>query len=187
MALRNDCNIVVTFGFYVYIALFLLVLPIHWFCAWVVAVTLHETGHFVAIRLCGAKARRICFHAMKIEIETDALSTRQECICAMAGPAGSLLATMLICRFPLVGFFGALQLMYNLIPVYPSDGGRVIRCVLGECSAIPSVIERVFCVLFWVAALYFTFYLRVGLFPILAVVLIQWQRKPCKLSHKRVQ
>lgn len=56
-------------------------------------------------------------------------------ICALAGPLGSFLLVCMIRWFPMIGFCAGIQGLYNLLPVYPFDGGRVLQALVGEKAA----------------------------------------------------
>lgn len=63
-------------------------------------------------------------------IVTSEMGTWQEMICALAGPAGSFSLLLLSRYFPNVAACAVLQGVYNLMPIYPLDGGRALRCLL---------------------------------------------------------
>ncbi len=112
-------------------AFLLLTLPLRWLLAAVFAAGVHEMCHVLAVRLCGGRIFRIQIGPAGAALETDSLSFPREMLCALAGPAGSLLLLSLGKWFPEAAICGAVQGIYNLLPVYPLDGGRALRCFLG--------------------------------------------------------
>lgn len=112
-------------------ALLLLTLPLRWLLAAVFAAGVHEMCHVLALRLCGGRIFRIRIGPAGAALETDSLSFPREMLCALAGPAGSFLLLFLGKRFPEAAVCGAVQGIYNLLPIYPLDGGRALRCFLG--------------------------------------------------------
>ena len=54
----------------------------------------------------------------------------QEFLSAMAGPAAGFLLVLLFPWFPRIAFSALVQSLFNLLPIYPFDGGRVIRSIM---------------------------------------------------------
>lgn len=111
-------------------ALLLLTLPLRWLLAALFAAGVHELFHLLAVRLWGGRIFRIHVGAARASLETDGLSIPGELICALAGPLGSFLLLSLGHWFPEAAICGAIQGAYNLLPLYPLDGGRALRCFL---------------------------------------------------------
>lgn len=96
-----------------------------------IAATVHELGHLIAIKLCGAKIMRIYLGAFGAKIEMKLypiISYKREIIIALAGPlAGAIFGAVLSFagQYTLAGMSLALT-VFNLIPALPLDGGRAV-------------------------------------------------------------
>lgn len=108
----------------------LLILPLRFLLAAVAAAAVHEGCHYGAIRLCGGRIYAVRMGVGKTVIETEPLEGLKGILCAGAGPAGSLALLVLAKPFPLLALCGLVQGLYNLLPIYPMDGGRMLRCLL---------------------------------------------------------
>lgn len=112
------------------------------------AAAAHECGHWLVLRLLGAKISGVRISLFGAVLETDSrqLSYGQELAAVLAGPAVNLLAAVLLARSGLSVAAGVhLSLAaFNLLPVGPLDGGRALNLLLcGICG--PVVGERVAC------------------------------------------
>jgi stage IV sporulation protein FB len=117
-------------SFFVSAALWVLVLPLPWVGALFIASVVHELGHFLALKLLGAQVNGMFIGASGAKIHTGSLTRKQELISSVAGPLSGLLLLVFAAAAPRVAFCAFIQSMVNLIPVYPSDGGRVLRCLV---------------------------------------------------------
>lgn len=117
-------------GFYLFCAVVLLMFPLKWIAAWITAMCLHEFFHYFALQLFGVRVRQVSIGYNGARMQTEPLSNIQETACALAGPIGGLILLIFVRRFPLLAICGFLQSAYNLLPIYPLDGGRALLSLL---------------------------------------------------------
>lgn len=134
----DKCNIYVTPQTIVALAVMLLAVPINWLASWLMAAIVHELFHCIAVVICGKRIYGLYIHINGAKIQTQTLTYAQTAFCAFAGPLGGLLLT-LVHRFPRLALCALVQSLYNLLPVYPLDGGRIldsiVKSFMGEHSA----------------------------------------------------
>ena len=183
--------------FYIAMAAGLLLLPLPWISAWLFSALFHELCHYIALRICGYTVSGIRISLKGVFMETEALSAANEAICAYAGPIGALVLLLLARRFPRVAVCTIVQSLYNLLPIFPLDGGRGLGCflrkLLGDARGKQAfmIVERVVLFVLLFLALFAYVKLGLGLLPALAVIFIIVKNKkiniPCKNSRKGLQ
>ena len=128
--LSNSIKIRFSAGALIFFAAILLLLPLQWVGAMMLAGLIHECSHFIAICILGGGVQSIHIGGRGAVMETEGLSGIREIISALAGPIGSILLLAAAPRFPRTAICGVVHGIYNLLPLFPLDGGRVLRCVL---------------------------------------------------------
>lgn len=111
-------------------------------------IVLHEYGHCIMAAKCGWKVHDVTMWPIGglASIETSDESPKNEILVSLAGPAVSLFLTLLFCPILIYGLYvhnikvaicglmlSAINLailIFNMIPIYPLDGGRVLRALL---------------------------------------------------------
>lgn len=176
-------QIFISLWVYIVIAMACFIIPWRWVLAWIVASLIHESFHLAAIKICNGSVWQIHFMITGAVIQTDLLLPWQEAVCAMAGPLGSAMLIFLIRYFPETAICGCLQCAYNLLPVYPNDGGRFIKaileCIITQAAAFKTilVINHAVILLLLLCGLYMGIHYSIGPMPVLAAIILWWKTK----------
>ena len=102
------------------------------FWSFLAAAAAHEAGHLTAAFALHVKVTGIRLDALDARIRMQASSYRQETICALAGPAASVLLCIAMRKAdPACAAISLLLGLFNALPVFPLDGGRALRAMLG--------------------------------------------------------
>lgn len=179
-------------GVCILLALMLLVLPIQWIIAAVIAAAVHEGYHALAVVLCGGEITGFSVRDGGASMTVAGLSRSRELICALAGPLGGLTLLLLARHFPRIALCAAVHSVYNLLPLYPLDGGRALRCIAlltapASAQRICSLFGRISLAGITLLALYCTFFLKLGLLPLVTAAVICFGKSPCKEDVLAVQ
>ena len=188
---NRSLHISVSPGLYFFLALLILLIPFRWLLAAFVSVAVHELCHIGVIRCFGNPIYAIHLGIDGTRIQTPIMPIWQELICALAGPLGGMLLLLLARWFPMLALCSGFHTIYNLLPVYPQDGGRVLRC--GARLLFPEKLVNTICAIvenicragITILGLYGTFTLRAGIFPLLLAILFLWRSYKMKNSLQR--
>ena len=114
-------------GFWLVLALMGLLFPVRFLAGVLMAALIHECGHILAIRLTGGQVLSIRLHGGGARIETAPMEPGREALCALAGPGLGAMTILAWRVFPELAMAGLVQTAFNLLPIYPLDGGRAVR------------------------------------------------------------
>ncbi|MCD7928329.1 MAG: hypothetical protein LUF80_05645, partial [Oscillospiraceae bacterium] len=121
------------------------------------AAALHEMGHILCCRVLDVPVRRLRLSLVGAELDLGerCRSGTEECLVALAGPLVNLITAVLAMSAPLSGqlnylFAGAslMLALFNLLPVLPLDGSRVLHgalsalCSLEQADRVTAGISR---------------------------------------------
>ena len=94
-------------------------------------------------------------------------------LAALAGPLVNLVCGALFCmRSPAFAAYSLMLGIYNLLPVWPLDGGRAVRCALAQhlplarAEAVSRRSSFAVCAALLLAGIILTFFRRAGLWPL---------------------
>lgn len=166
-----------------------------------VCVVLHEYGHALAARRYGIQTKDITLYPIGgvARLEKMPEKPSQELVVALAGPLVNVVIMLLLLPFimnfempvgdeepqqaliigadsflPMLGIINIWLALFNLIPAFPMDGGRVLRALLAmktgrvKATRIAATVGKVLAVGFVIAGFYSNpFLIFIGLFIIL--------------------
>ncbi len=129
------------------------------------SVALHELGHSLVARAKGGYIHEIVLYPFGGAAKISNIPRRpvDEILVAVAGPAVSMALWLLFRRVELLYFLGYLNGMlffFNMLPVFPMDGGRVLRAALTlgkgrvEATRMAATLGKYFCILFVLVGLF---------------------------------
>lgn len=136
-------KIQISAGALIFFAALVLMLPLQWVGAVLLAAMVHECCHAAAIMLLGGKIEGVTIGGRGVVMETQPMSGIREIICALAGPIGSVMLLLFLRWIPRTAICGVIHGIYNMIPLFPLDGGRVLRGLLFGLLSPPKA-ERAF-------------------------------------------
>ena len=154
-----------------YLAALLLTLPGQWIASAIAAICIHELCHAGASLILGYPIWRISVGFSGVKMETAPMEPAHELICALAGPLGALLTLPFARWIPGVCVCAAIHTLYNLLPIYPSDGGRALLCAARllfpekVAFAISIAVQWIVLILMAGAGLWMSFGLKWGAAP----------------------
>ena len=178
-------------------ALLILLLPLRWLVAAAIAAAFHELCHMLAVKCCGGSIADLRIGPKGASMDISMLTRRQELIAALAGPAGSLLLTLTAHVFPTLAVCALVHGAYNLLPVYPMDGGRALYCgtalLIGEewAEKLCTWVARILCAILLLCGVFGFLIMKWGILPLIfasiLTITIKQRKMPCKERDLAVQ
>ena len=175
--------------FLLYTALLVLILPLKWLLSAFLAAAFHELCHIFLIYLLGGNISKIRLHPFGAEITANLSDCFQELLASAAGPFGSFLLLFFSNHIPEIALCGLVQGIYNLLPLYPMDGGRILFCILSMISPLNANqicrILRIVSLLFLIGVSIWGYFLHLtGILPAVLLLLILWKEKNLAKTSK---
>ena len=179
---------------FVWLSFLMLLLPLDWLLGALISAAFHEFCHILVLIVLGGKIRKASISLTGCVMESTVAEDWRAFFSILAGPIGSLL--LVFCSIPQIAVCGLIQGLYNLFPVMPLDGGRLLQIILSRLCPRHSerlilVIARVFCCFLLFLWFFVCKVFQPGLFS--AIIVIVWilrffpRKIPCKPSQIKVQ
>ena len=124
-----DCKIECSGLWYVFLAFLCLAVPLPWVLSALIAGLVHEAGHILAVILAKESIHSVYIGAGGAILESTPLHPPWDLVSILAGPACSFSLMMAGSICPRIALCGLIQGLYNMLPVYPLDGGRALVCL----------------------------------------------------------
>jgi len=180
---------------YLCLAIAVLLLPVQWVTAWVIASIVHEMGHYYALRLCGCNIQHIQLDINSAKIQAGQMDWTRQLFCQLAGPLCGLLLVFLGRWVPRVAVCAFMQSMYNLLPLTPLDGGKIMQILFRQLISkdhedrIIMVVEKIFLTAMGILCIWLSVFRKMGVLPIIVffILLLKNRKIPCKPGLMRVQ
>lgn len=172
---------------YIFVVLLLLLLPIEWVVAWLLAIAFHELGHYLTVKLLGGQVYQLTIGLGGADMECSTLPDRKRLLAILGGPLGGILLIFLGKWLPRLAICSFILSIYNLFPMLPLDGGRALQIVLRERAFY--LIERLFLLAVSLGAVYCVVRLQFWLLPTLIVagIWVRNRKRPCKEGINKLQ
>jgi len=106
----------------------------------------HEGAHVLAARLFGLKIRRVLPLPIGFlaDIEgLDAISICRKIVIYAAGPLANIGIAIVFISNPYIYYTNMVMAIFNMLPIYPLDGGRIVLGIMSKCMGIMRAVRVV--------------------------------------------
>lgn len=193
----HSSHISIESGFFIQLAIALMLLPANWVVAWFFAAAVHELCHYLALCLCDVRVYAMRISLSGASIETEPMRLKHELISSLAGPFGGICLISLVHIYPEAAISALMQSVFNLLPIYPFDGWRALTALLcyffktETANKIRTIIQISFFTLLLLLSVLAWKFLNLGLLPVGISLLMLIRsfliKTPCKPTKQIVQ
>ena len=147
-------------------------------------ILLHELGHLVTGITIGLKVKKINIHISGLSVEFENYGKQRNAnkiVVDIAGPLINIIALVIaiIIKQEEIAYINLLLAIVNLLPIYPLDGGQILRTLLRKrftyketINFIESISQYTLIILTAIASCYLLIGKNIGIFIAIVVQLI---------------
>ena len=151
-----------TFIIYLLILFFFELLP-YYFCFFI-SIFIHEISHGIMGKIFGLKIKNISinFSGLSLGFENFNISKIKKIIIYIVGPVINLIIAIILNyynneEYAFLIICNLLLFTFNILPIYPLDGGKIIYEVLSNniyCDKLFNLIQQIFCIILILFCIY---------------------------------
>ena len=142
-------------------------------------IVIHELGHLAAMKLLKIPCGCIRIGIAGARIDARFPSYEKELLCALSGPLfGAIFALFFVHWMPKAAVISITLSLINLLPLYPLDGGRIVKAALciyvaeDKAERMVCILSAVACCVLMGAACWAAVQWQTGLWPIFASLVL---------------
>lgn len=118
----------ILFMFYLYV-----IERLEYFFIFYIFVIIHEFAHIVTATILKVKVKEVLLLSIGVNARyEEGISSLKEFIIAIIGPIASLALAIFLSN-KMYSVINIIIFITNIIPIYPLDGGRILRIILIKC------------------------------------------------------
>lgn len=168
------------YSFYIIIFLLLLIGYINVVINFLIIIMVHELGHILMIRLLGYHIKRITIYATGGVIITNIdinIESFKLFLISISGILAQSLLWLLPLRLSMSNYFNIINLsiiVFNLLPIYPSDGYKILLSLVEDYISYPLLIKISFFISFIFLLILFIYTKNIIIFITLYILNVRY-------------
>ncbi len=173
---------------YLYSVVLLFLVPLPWLLSWIVAVVFHELCHYIAVIICGGRVEHLTVSIGGLTMQCTPMTDVKRVIAILFGPLGGLALLVFYRWLPQLAICAWILSAYNLLPIVPLDGGRILQTLMGNGLWFHRV-QWILQAGMFLFGIYACLRWRIGLMPLIIALILfcKYRKTPCKTAGCRVQ